>query len=107
MATFISEAKFSCSSERISDVEATERLAQAVAGLQRVPVVNIERYAVHAESGRNEPIARSCQRVVVLASQFVLRSYDYVIAQLRPIAAHIQKCNPASDAEENIVVLGA
>ncbi len=44
--------------------------------------------------------------MVVLASQLVLRAEDYVVAQLRPIAPDIQKCDSGSDAEENIVVLG-
>ena len=45
--------------------------------------------------------------MVILAGQLVLRSDDYVIAQLRPIAPHIHKCDSAANAEENIVELGA
>src|SRR5690242_798874 len=89
----------------MTDVKTANRHAVSVQSEQVALSIDRILRAIDIHSWRYEPRAGRAERTVVLAGNAILRTQNYIVAQFPAIAAEIQKRDPRTYAEENIVVV--
>ena len=107
MSSFIPEAQLAAPPQGISQIKAAHGLTISVQREQVASVVDGKLRAVESSSGRDEPLAGRGERPVVLARKSITGTNSYVVAQLSPVPTEVHKGDARSQAEENVVVIGA